>query len=235
VKRLILLAAVLAAPAAAAPVRHRAAPAHAAPAARDWSRVVAATAEGGFRMGNPAARVKLIEYGSLTCPHCAAFARDGEAVLVQKYVRTGRVSYEFRNYVLNGIDVAATLVTRCSGPSGFFPMAQTLYATQPSWVGRIEGLSAERKNAIKAMPEGQRLVQLAQAGGLTQIGARYGLAPARANQCLADAGALDRLGKIVEAGNALGVEGTPTFFINGVKADTNTWMGLEPLIRNAGG
>jgi protein-disulfide isomerase len=241
VKRLIPLAAAAAlvalavAPAAAAaPVRHRAAP-HAAPAARDWSRVVAATPEGGFRMGNPAARVKLVEYGSLTCPHCAAFAREGEAALVQKYVRAGRVSYEFRNYVLNGIDVAATLATRCSGPSGFFPMAQTLYVTQPVWVARINGLSPAQKNEIKALPEGRRLVRLAQIGGLTQVAARYGVAPARAASCLADAGALDRLGKIVEAANALGVEGTPTFFINGVKADTNTWTGLEPLIRNAGG
>jgi protein-disulfide isomerase len=235
VRSLLLLAAALAAPAAAAPVRHRAAPAHAAPVARDWSRTVAATAEGGFRMGNPAAPVKLVEYGSLTCPHCAAFAREGEAALVRKYVRAGRVSYEYRNYVMNGIDVAATLVTRCSGPSGFFPMAQTLYATQPQWVARINGLSAARKGEITALPEGPRLVRLAQIGGLTQVAARYGVAPARAAACLADAGALDRLGKIVEGANALGVEGTPTFFINGVKADTNTWTGLEPLIRNAGG
>jgi protein-disulfide isomerase len=228
-------AAALAVPAAAAPA-HRAAPArHAAPAGRDWSRTVAMTAEGGFRMGNPAAPVKLVEYGSLTCPHCGAFAREGEPLLVRNYVRTGRVSYEYRNYVLNGIDVVATLLARCSGTGGFFPMAQALYATQPQWIGRINGLSAAQKDAVKAMPEARRLARLAQIGGLVQVAGRYGVSPARANQCLADKAALDRLGKMVEAADAMGVTGTPTFFINGTMANTNTWTGLEPLIRSAGG
>lgn len=232
---LFTAAAAVAAPALAVPA-HRAVPVrHAAPAARDWSRVVVTTPEGGFRMGNPAARVKLVEYGSLTCPHCAAFAHEGEPALVQTYVRTGSVSYEYRNYVLNGIDVVATLLARCSGTSGFFPMSLALYATQPQWIGRISGLSQAQKDQIKALPEGQRLVRLAQIGGLTQVAARYGVAPARASQCLGDKAALDRLGSMVEAANALGVDGTPTFFVNGTRADTNLWSGLEPLIRNAGG
>ena len=68
------------------------------PAPRDWSRTVAATPEGGFRMGNPNAKVKLVEYGSLACPHCRHFEETGYKPLVQQYVRTGRVSYEFRNF-----------------------------------------------------------------------------------------------------------------------------------------
>jgi protein-disulfide isomerase len=229
-------AAVLAAPLPAAPAHRAAAPGrHAAPTARDWSRVVAMTPEGGFRMGNPAAPVKLVEYGSLVCPHCAAFAREGEAALVQNYVRTGRTSYEYRNYVLNGADVVATLLARCSGPAGFFPMVQSLYATQPQWIGRITGLSQAQKDQLKAMPDAARLVRLGQIGGLTQIAGRYGVTPARANQCLADKAAFDRLGKMIEAAGALGVDGTPTFFINGVFANTNGWAGLEPLLRSAGG
>jgi protein-disulfide isomerase len=237
-KTLIFIAAVaaFAAPATAAPVRHHAVPAHRpAAAAHDWSRVVAATPEGGFRMGNPAAKVKLVEYGSLTCPHCAAFAREGEPLLVRNYVKKGSVSYEYRNNVLNGIDIAASLLARCSGPSGFFPMVQELYATQEQWVGKIEGLGAAQKNALKALPEGQLLGRLADIGGLTAVAARHGVSPARSKQCVADKAGVERLGKMEEAGTALGVEGTPTFFVNGVKADTNVWTGLEPLIRNAGG
>jgi protein-disulfide isomerase len=236
-----LAAAAFAFPAVAAPVHHRPAPAHAAhpaarpPVLRDWTRIVVATPEGGFRMGNPSARVKLVEYGSLTCPHCAAFAREGETALVQNYVKAGRVSYEYRNYVLNGIDVVASLLARCSGPSGFFPMAQTLYATQQEWIGRISGLPQAQKDQLKAMPEAQRLVRLGELGGLTQVAARYGVAPARARQCLADKAGLDRLGKMVEAAGAMGVDSTPTFFINGVNANANTWSAIEPLIRNAGG
>ncbi|MFL6763858.1 MAG: thioredoxin domain-containing protein, partial [Sphingomicrobium sp.] len=70
------------------------------PAVRvDWTRAVAATPEGGFRMGNPAAPVKLVEYGSLACPHCRHFEATGYKPLIQNYVRTGRVSYEFRNFL----------------------------------------------------------------------------------------------------------------------------------------
>jgi protein-disulfide isomerase len=230
----VAAAAAVAAPALAAPV-HRAPARHAAPAARDWSRVVAMTPDGGFRMGNPAAPVKLVEYGSLTCPHCAAFAREGEPALVGKYVRTGRVSYEYRNFVLNGVDVVATLLARCGGPGGFFPMVQNLYATQPIWIGRINGLSTAQKGQLKAMPEGQRLVRLGEIGGLIQVATRYGVAPARGRQCLADKAGLDRVGKMAEAAGAMGVDGTPTFFVNGVRADTNSWTGLEPLLRSAGG
>ena len=92
-------------------------------------------------MGNPAAKVKLVEYGSLTCGHCATFAKAGMAPLVGTYVRSGKVSYEYRNFVLNGLDVAATLVARCGGPGRFFPVADTLYATQDQWMGRVSDLT----------------------------------------------------------------------------------------------
>ncbi|HEY0414335.1 MAG TPA: thioredoxin domain-containing protein [Allosphingosinicella sp.] len=218
----------LGAAADAAPARR------AAPAARDWSRAVVATPEGGFRMGNPAAPVKLVEYGSLTCPHCAAFAREGAPPLVARYVRTGKVSYEFRNYILNGVDVTATLLARCAG-SNFFRMADRLYATQPEWMDRIAGLSNAEKDQLKALPEGQRLLRLAEIGGLTQLAGRYGVAPARARRCLADPAGMARLGKIYEAANAAGVQGTPTFFVNGTLLEGNTWAAVEPALRRAGG
>ena len=104
-------------PASAAPRAHASAP------ARDWSRIAVPTNEGGIRMGNPAAKVKLVEYGSLACPHCRHFAETGYGPLVQKYVRTGRVSYEYRNLMLNAPDIAVTLLTRCAGAANFFPMS----------------------------------------------------------------------------------------------------------------
>ena len=74
------------------------------------------TPEGGFRMGNPAAPIKLIEYGSLACPHCRHFAETGYKPLLQNYVRTGRVSYEFRNLLISGPDISVSLLARCFGP-----------------------------------------------------------------------------------------------------------------------
>ena len=122
------------------------APAAAKPApARDWSRTVAATPEGGFRMGNPAAKVKLIEYGSLACPHCRHFEETGYKPLVAKYVRTGRVSYEFRNLLLNSPDIAVSLLAHCAGPARFFPMSVEVFASQPQWEAKVINLQRRPK------------------------------------------------------------------------------------------
>ncbi|HEX9953597.1 MAG TPA: thioredoxin domain-containing protein [Allosphingosinicella sp.] len=222
-------AAALAPQAAAAPARKAA-----APAAVDWSKRVAATPEGGFVMGNPAAKVKVVEYGSLTCPHCAAFSNSAKAALASQ-VRTGKVSFEFRNYVLNGIDIAATLVARCGGTARFFPLSEKLYATQKAWTGRINSLPQAQQAQLKAMADGPRLVRLAQLGGMTQLAAQSGLPAARTNACLANPASLKRVIAMAEAAEAIGVEGTPTFFINGRNVGTHDWESLEPLIRQAGG
>jgi protein-disulfide isomerase len=201
----------------------------------DWTRTVVATPEGGFRMGNPNARVRLVEYGSLTCGHCAAFARQGMASLVGTYVKSGKVSYEYRNFILNGLDVAASLVARCGGPGRFFPVADKLYATQGQWMGRVGSLTAAQKAQMNALPENQRLGRFAELTGITQLAAQYGIAPVQAKRCLADQAAVDRLGKMAEAAESQGVQGTPTFFLNGANIGTHTWATLEPILRESAG
>src|SRR3954469_16458643 len=91
-------------------------------AGRDWSRVVAATADGGYLMGNPAAKVKLIEYGSLTCPHCGAFARESVPLLIEQYIKPGLVSYEFRNFARDPLDLGASVLVRCAGTAASFKL-----------------------------------------------------------------------------------------------------------------
>ncbi|HEX8668986.1 MAG TPA: thioredoxin domain-containing protein [Allosphingosinicella sp.] len=220
---------------AEAAAQRKPAAARKAPARKDWSRTVSLTPEGGFRMGNPAAKVKLVEYGSMTCPHCAAFSKEAGPALVSSYVRTGRVSYEFRNFVLNGLDVTATLLARCGGPVRFFALTDRLYATQGQWVGKVGALTAAEKDRLKAMSDAQRLGGLADLSGLTQVAAQGGVAPARGKQCLADPAALQRLGQMAEAANAQGVAGTPTFFLNGANLGTHNWATLEPILREAAG
>jgi protein-disulfide isomerase len=233
---LLIAAAALAAPAGAATVAHRA-PVHrpAGAAARDWSRTVVATPQGGFRMGNPAARVKVVEYGSLACSHCRHFEETGYRPLVQTYVRTGRVSYEFRNLIINAPDVSASLLARCAGAGGFFPMAKVLYATQPQWMQKLSALPPADKAELAKMTDAQRIARLAALAGFPQVAARFGVPPARARLCLGDAGGLERLVGMAEAANKLGVDHTPTFFVNGAKTEAATWEELEPLIRKAGG
>ena len=224
-----LLVAGLAAPATTGDAQRRAV------VARDWSRTVVATPEGGFRMGNPAARVRIVEFVSLACPHCAEFARDGAPSLIRNYVKTGRVSFEYRNLVINAPDVAAAMLARCAGPAGYFRIADRFLASQAEWQGRISALSAPQRDQLRALPPLARIGRLAELSGLTAIAAQNGLPAARARACLADQAAFDRIGQISEAGAALGVQGTPSFLVNGRLVDAHDWSSLEPLIRGAGG
>lgn len=225
----LLLLASAATPAAAAPAGKTAAE------AADWSRTVVATPEGGFRLGNPAAKVKLVEYASLTCNHCAAFAKEGMEPLIGTYVKSGKVSYEYRSFILNGLDVAATLVARCGGAERFFPVSDRLYATQEQWKGRVRDLTDAQKQALNALPENQRLGRLAELAGIPAIAAQEGIAPAKAQACLADRVAFDGLGTMSEAATARGVQGTPTFFLNDANIGPHSWQTLEPILKEAAG
>lgn len=214
-----------------------AAPAATKPATRgsqsvDWSRSFAVTPDGGFRMGNPKARVAIVEYGSLTCPHCRHFTQTAMKPLLAGYVRTGRATYEFRPLVLNGIDLAATLVARCGGPSRFFPIAEELYATQPTWAGRITDAQQQK---LQAMPEGQMMLNIARITGVTRIAAGHGVPIAVAERCAKDEAAAQRLADMADAANGKGVDGAPTFFVNGERVAAHDWPTLEPFLKKAGG
>ena len=201
------------------------------PAARiDWARTVSVTREGGFRMGNPKAKVAVVEYGSLACPHCRHFEETGFKPLVDSYVRTGQVSYEFRNLLINGPDISVSLLTRCAGPANFFPMSEAVYASQPQWEEKVQAIY---RQLAEEAPQ-QRIVRYAEIAQMPQLAARFGVTPERARQCLADPKALQRLLDIVQAASKIGVSHTPTFLVNGKVTDAATWEQLEPLIRQAG-
>jgi protein-disulfide isomerase len=209
-----------------------AAPAKAA-VANDWSRVVSATPEGGIVMGNPKAPLILVEYGSLTCSHCKHFAETGMKPLVANYVKTGKVRYEFRSYLLNAYDVAATLLARCNGPRGFFALADTMFATQDRWLGAAQAIPKARLEALQSAPPEKMVPQLATLTGMQKIVAPLGLPLARANKCLSDKAASERLIAFAEKGRARGVKATPTFFLNGRQLGGATWEAVEPELKGA--
>ena len=225
----ICLAAALLLPATSVAARPAAKPA----AVRDWSRTVALTPEGGFRMGNPDAKVKLIEYGSLACPHCRHFEETGFAPLVQKYVRTGRVSYEFRNLLINGPDISISLLARCSGPANFFAMSKYVYDAQPQWQKKLEDMSDADKAALGNMSTQQQIVRYAEIAGMGPMAARFGVGAEKAKKCLADPAGLQKLLDMTKAAEASGVNHTPTFLIDGKVNDAATWEELEPELKKA--
>jgi protein-disulfide isomerase len=200
---------------------------------KDWSETIVKTPEGGYRMGNPDAPVKLVEYASITCPHCRDFTKTGGEALKSNYVRTGKLSWEYRNFVLNPLDVVATLVARCQGADTFFPFVEQLYATQAEWVGKFNSVDEKTLQSVGALPQQEQFIRLVELSGLQDFFKAHGVPDTRIKACLSDKAALAELIKIRDHGaNEEKVDGTPNFFINGVRQEgVYDWAGLEPKLR----
>ncbi|OYY91854.1 MAG: hypothetical protein B7Y45_01490 [Sphingomonas sp. 28-66-16] len=222
---------LIAAPAIAAPAK-RATPR--APVARDWTQFVRQTPQGYFVLGNPAARVKIVEYLSFTCPHCAHFAAESAAVLKGQMIRSGSTSIEYRPIGRDQIDLGATLLARCAGTAGFVGAAEEIFARQDDWLGL--GINFLQRDAGRfALDTPLEQVRAgAQSTGLVDLMRARGLSDARIDACFADRAALTHILMTGETSRKL-IDGTPTFFVNGTKAPASDWTRLEPILRAAGG
>jgi protein-disulfide isomerase len=206
----------------------------AAPNNGDWSEIATMTDRGSYLLGNPNAPVKLVEYASITCPHCAEFTATAATPLRERYVRSGQVSWEYRPYMIFPTDPGVFLLLRCLGPQPFFRVAEQLYADQPNWVGRVQAIPPEQLQQYDSLSPAQKAAALVRAAGLDQFFRQRGLPEARMNSCLADTAALNQLQQIsTRANNEDNVTGTPTFIVNGEKLDTSDWPDLEARLRAA--
>jgi protein-disulfide isomerase len=208
----------------------------AAPDDGDWTQIVTETPEGGYRMGNPDAPVKLVEYASITCHVCAEFSDAGSRPLQERYVRSGQLSWEYRPFMLFPSDPAVFALLRCQGATPFFRLAEQLYATQAEWAGRLQTLSPERAQQLQSMAPGAQAAAIVEVTQLGQFFRQRGMPEARINSCLADASGYERLAEITRTGGEQhDVRGTPTFLINGERQDVTAWPELEQRLRAAAG
>lgn len=202
----------------------------------DWSSVVTPTPAGGFLMGNPKAKVQLIEYGSLTCPHCREFDETGTQPLIDKYVKSGQVGFEFRNYVRDPFDLTATLVARCNGAKTFFPLTRALFKDQPKWIAKVQELPPAQLEALQGLPPSKQFVEIAKLAGFPEYAAVRGIPLAKTNQCLANETAINDL--VAMTGQATSdypeFAGTPTFILNGEMLQrVASWPALEAKLKAA--
>lgn len=217
-----------ASPPAAAPI---ATPVAAAKPIRkgDWLRTIAETPEGGYRMGNPDAAVKLVEYGARTCPSCAAFSAQASKPLRERYIANGDVSYEFRDYAVHGIpDVAAALAGRCGGPDVFFPVLERTYAQQERSLGDLKKAVESNADALKGYDVGRTIAFIAKEGGYSRLAVEAGVPAADVDRCVGDVKQAQRL--VDMTNNAKSVEGTPTFIVNGRKIEGATWAAVASAL-----
>jgi len=205
------------------------------PAGKQWADVIAKTPEGGYRMGNPDAPIKLIEYGALSCSHCAEFAKESFQKLRSDYVDSGRVSYELRYFMLNPFDVPAALLATCGSTEAVIPLSEQFWAWQPHMFENIQSKSEAEMQALNNLPRDKQIAAIAQAAGMTDFFASRGIARDQAQMCLADTAKAKALAdETQKAGDEFNVTGTPTFIINGSSLGSMAWPELEAKLQQAG-
>ena len=207
----------------------------AADTTRDWTQAITATPEGGFRMGNPDAKVKLVEFASLSCPHCREFFEQGVPTVTNTYVKSGRLSYEFRPYILFGPDFGPSLLVRCQTPEVAMNLIAAFYTNQKTWLEPFTKLTADDQKRLQAMPLDQQIKGLAETGKLDEFVRTRGIPKSKFDACLTDKAGVDKLAAIRdEANTKYGLTGTPTFVVNGnTLADTSNWAALQPKLETA--
>ena len=147
---------------------------------------------GEMSLGDEKAPVTIIEYASMTCPHCANFHETTFLELKKKYIDTGKVRFIFREFPLDQLAAAAFMLARCGGKDRYFPMIETLFQQQRTW----------------AVPRPlQPLLAISKQAGFTE---------ASFNECLKNQQILDGIEEVRQRGaQKFNVQSTPTFFVNG--------------------
>ena len=140
------------------------------------------------------AKVTVIEYASVTCHHCMNFHTETWPKLKEKYVDTGKIRFIMREFPLDTLATAGFMLARCAGDDRWYPMLDLLYRSQEAW--------AHAKNPA------DELVNVVKQAGMTKDGFEA---------CLGDQKLLEGINKTRTRGSELGVNSTPTFFINGQK------------------
>jgi hypothetical protein len=182
---------------------------------------------GSFRMGNPNADVALVEFASMTCPACANFDETGHQPLVDNYVKTGRVSLEFRNYVRDPFDIMTSLIARCNGAQGFFPLTRALFRDQRKWIEEGQSAPPSQLEALQNLGPDRQFLEIARLGNLQQWAAMRGVPTARSTQCLTNQEEVNRLVQMnADATSEFPqLPGTPSFAINGRAARASVDLG----------
>jgi protein-disulfide isomerase len=147
---------------------------------------------GDIMIGSDKAPVTVIEYASMTCPHCAHFEETTLPELKKRYIDTGKVRYVMREFPLDALAAAGFMLARCAGPDKYETVVETLFAKQTDWVTQ------------QPIPP------------LMAIAKQFGFTEESFNACLANQKVLDDIQAVRDhAVNKLAVNSTPTFFING--------------------
>jgi protein-disulfide isomerase len=166
---------------------------------------------GDFSLGSPDAKVKMVEYASFTCPHCANFHDTVFGQLKKDYIDTGKVHFTLREVYFDRYGLWAALIARCGGEMKYFGVHDMLFAKQTEWA---------------ASEDPAQVVE-----NLKTIGRAAGLEDAAMDACLNDTANAEALITQFQTNfEADGVEGTPTIFVNGTKYSNMAYADMKAIL-----
>ncbi|MCW8952227.1 MAG: DsbA family protein [Rhodospirillales bacterium] len=146
-------------------------------------------------LGNADAPVTIIEYSSLTCPHCAKFHAETLPRIKKKYIENGKAKLVFRDFPFDRVGLAAATIARCVPQERYFGFIDILFASQGKW--------SSAPNPIEAVAQFARFA---------------GLSPELIDACLGNEKIVDAIiNRRVEGEKTHGIQSTPSFVINGTK------------------
>lgn len=196
----------------------------------NWHTVVVPT-ERGHIIGNPKADMKLIEFVSYTCGHCANFAVEGEPAIDLVLLSPGKMTLEVRSVIRNALDLTVSLMAACGDPGKFKDRHRAFMASQSKWLEKARQAPASQQ-AIWARADRDARMNMASALGLNDIATSRGQSIAEVNACVMDNTAAQAL---MDNGRAdadeFKVPGTPSFALNGTLLDgVHSWDALYPVL-----
>jgi protein-disulfide isomerase len=160
--------------------------------------------------GKTDAPLTVIEYGSLTCPHCAEFEKEILPELQRDWIDTGKIRFIFRDMPRDRLDLQAFQFAHCSGDDRFFAFLDSLYGSQVVWVPSPDPVA--------------EFVRLGRLGGLSE---------AKIRDCVADQTLARASAASAQAGHDAGVDVTPTFFLDGKKIEPRSYADWQSVLGQA--
>jgi protein-disulfide isomerase len=197
-----------------------------------WAEMISLGTGGSHVYGNAQAKVRLVEYISYTCPHCAEYVADSaEPMKASALIAEGKIAVEVRNLVRDRMDLAAAVMARCGGPAKFRSNTEAIMAAQPQWVPVAFAYDAKNGRALAKTPPNIAIKQVVHAVGLDTVMRSRGFTNAQIDACAVNPAAINSVIAMTKTAGKI-VRYTPFFTINGTEAVSVTrWEQLEALMR----
>lgn len=164
-----------------------------------------------FSLGSPDAKVEVIEYASFTCPHCANFHATVYPELKKDYIDTGKIKFTYREVYFDRYGLWAAMIARCGGEMRYFGIADMIFEQQKEWA------ASDNPNEVVE--------------NLKKIGRTAGLDDATMDACMQDGAKAEAMvAHYQETSTADGLEGTPSFKINGTMHSNMSYDEMKAII-----